>query len=427
MALRQRLASVIFPGSANPPMLLTQVSSAWRELALATPRLWTTLTIRTSHPNLAPILSMWLPRSGILSLKLELNGLCASLFLPGPARDAIQPHLHRIEHLTIRCYPGATALDDRALLDLNAAFPVDELRGLQSVQLGRYLLAPGAVTRIQFLQHHPSLRDVHLDSIPTTDVDLPWAQLTAFTITGDDVEEYGDALRLAENVTHSAPTILQNPERDMVPTTHQKLRHLSLIAESFDENPHFLCGLTLPALETLELFDSDHIQSADFDAFIKRSSARLKTLVFSPNDLQYNLDIGSFELEQLRNLTRLELRHCTTTLMASFLRSFGEGSRFLPNLEKLVIECTVERDLVEESRWNADSAADYSFLVRRVAEGVLGRDGMQGVPKCWVHLEARQSFLDYSTSTTPSKQELALYESVRRAGGQLYLSFQQPT
>ncbi|KAJ7140702.1 hypothetical protein C8R44DRAFT_604206, partial [Mycena epipterygia] len=58
------------------PLLLCQICSAWRELALSAPRLWSSLHIvipdRSRVDDLADTVTAWLSRSGILPLSLSV-------------------------------------------------------------------------------------------------------------------------------------------------------------------------------------------------------------------------------------------------------------------------------------------------------------------------------------------------------------------
>jgi hypothetical protein len=58
------------------PLLVSSICSSWRELALATPKLWTTLGMILGNPDTDPlatatqVVNTWLEHSGTLPLKL---------------------------------------------------------------------------------------------------------------------------------------------------------------------------------------------------------------------------------------------------------------------------------------------------------------------------------------------------------------------
>ncbi|KAJ7157558.1 hypothetical protein C8R43DRAFT_402159 [Mycena crocata] len=60
----------------DPPILLCQICSAWRNLALSTPRLWTAVhVVIPNQPKvqvLTEMLSLWLGRSGVLPLSISV-------------------------------------------------------------------------------------------------------------------------------------------------------------------------------------------------------------------------------------------------------------------------------------------------------------------------------------------------------------------
>ena len=67
---------------SEAPLLLCRVCSLWRELALATPALWTTVGIEIRNLTMDPlvggqVINTWLERSRTLPLVLEL------MYLPG--------------------------------------------------------------------------------------------------------------------------------------------------------------------------------------------------------------------------------------------------------------------------------------------------------------------------------------------------------
>ena len=62
----------------NAPLLLCRVCSSWRELALATPKMWTVVGIIIRDPDADPstysqVINTWLKRSGTLPLTLYLG------------------------------------------------------------------------------------------------------------------------------------------------------------------------------------------------------------------------------------------------------------------------------------------------------------------------------------------------------------------
>src|SRR5258707_334235 len=60
------------------PLFLCSICSSWRALALATPKIWTSVGVLIRNPNMdsligAHIINTWLERSGTLPLTLHLK------------------------------------------------------------------------------------------------------------------------------------------------------------------------------------------------------------------------------------------------------------------------------------------------------------------------------------------------------------------
>ncbi|KAJ6471821.1 hypothetical protein C8R47DRAFT_744125 [Mycena vitilis] len=90
--------------SADPPLLLCHLCSAWRKLALSSPRLWTSLTIRESyrtypypaHRVCSEGVKSWLARSG--SLPLSISSSSAT----DPVLKSLLACAPRWEHMRFR-------------------------------------------------------------------------------------------------------------------------------------------------------------------------------------------------------------------------------------------------------------------------------------------------------------------------------------
>ncbi|CAA7260541.1 unnamed protein product [Cyclocybe aegerita] len=61
----------ILPRSGDAPLLLCQICKTWREIALNTPRLWASLSIR--RPMWKTYIKTWMDRSGEVPLSLEIS------------------------------------------------------------------------------------------------------------------------------------------------------------------------------------------------------------------------------------------------------------------------------------------------------------------------------------------------------------------
>lgn len=93
----------ISPASTKAPLLLTQVCSSWRNLAISTPMLWSSLFVVLSPFNAnerTRLVKLWLGRSG-------QRALCFNVYAPTvdsqlhPLLDLLAANIHRLNHLSL--------------------------------------------------------------------------------------------------------------------------------------------------------------------------------------------------------------------------------------------------------------------------------------------------------------------------------------
>lgn len=62
--------------SSEAPLLLTQVCSSWRTIAVGTPRLWSSLYVpnwQCLHSDVGSLVRLWLERSGQTKLSVDIT------------------------------------------------------------------------------------------------------------------------------------------------------------------------------------------------------------------------------------------------------------------------------------------------------------------------------------------------------------------
>ncbi|KAJ6486422.1 hypothetical protein C8R47DRAFT_1128400 [Mycena vitilis] len=88
------------------PLIVSQVCRAWRDIAVATPRLWTILPVRCNPIAAQPVwgsdpveefTDQWLVRAGACPLSLILTAHVTAYRI----RDVIYRHSDRVEHLEL--------------------------------------------------------------------------------------------------------------------------------------------------------------------------------------------------------------------------------------------------------------------------------------------------------------------------------------
>ncbi|KAJ4482439.1 hypothetical protein J3R30DRAFT_2174084 [Lentinula aciculospora] len=276
-------SSVIWRPEPHPnqaPLLLTQICRSWRNIAIATPRLWSTLIINASNGSSshAEITKLWLTRSRNVSLTLTLLVRSADRFHGGRRTTSYEEFvpIAAIEVLTmfIPHFPRVRAL--ALLFALPVIRAVSELRPVEDDvcnQLERLHLTtsfentPLEITWTRSLVHSaPNLRHLYFDS---SMVPLPivrgqeWC-LRLRTINLDAA--YGippeDFFLLLRNspelircvIVMNLDELLNHFTRwdEMPKVIHTALQELSLSSEDASLG-NVLDLLTLPALVSLKL------------------------------------------------------------------------------------------------------------------------------------------------------------------------------
>ncbi|KAK7023258.1 F-box domain-containing protein [Favolaschia claudopus] len=241
----------------SSPFRLTHVCRKWREIAIATRRLWRAIELIEDdnvpvdeHGLLAAV---WLERSGSLPLSIHTGhaGDWETSF------SVLLPHRARWEYVNLY-------LDDSCNSLNKLSFPL--LRSLRLSTDGEDRFNPFIAIR-----DAPLLRRVSLDHVDPHMLSLPWKQLTSLSVKYTCAYDWISILRKASQLVHC---------------------EFSFWDSDFDEiDPveEFL----LPRLETLEI-DSDSGSAEQFIPSLVAPALRRLTL---PED-----DLGDNPIESLRSL-----------------------------------------------------------------------------------------------------------------------------
>lgn len=283
----------VTPRDVESPMVLTQVCRHWRAVAMATPRLWTSITLHVGRATSEVYRSMceaWLGRAKSLPLAMRvLNDLES----PDPVT---QEHIVSwLQPLLMRCHdfwwhgPALNPLLDSGNISSTITHTVSPTPYLNRLRVTSHrgrtytVCVPGPAPYLHtaFLQC-PTLHISSLDRIS-----LPWSQLTELTLHFSLVNStvLFQLLSLCTSLRLlNVSCVLHTLNAD--PIHHRTLKRFELrvIRHGLDA---VLGALTAPALEELDIgFVSrggDQWPHGEFVDFVKRSGSTLRKLTVRQN------------------------------------------------------------------------------------------------------------------------------------------------
>ncbi|KAJ6557901.1 hypothetical protein B0H19DRAFT_1148936 [Mycena capillaripes] len=252
------------PSRHTAPLVLTQICHLWREIALATPALWQSITMNEYREPLKDsqkLLEMWLQRSATLPLYLSF-GSSDTLATQSLVDTSLNHHSRW----------GEIELSSRGDLDAgDKHFPV-----LRKVKLTGWGEHPHSVR----IHNAPMLHEATISATPAFDVQVPWAQLTrlrfeTFELAAECLPLLSQCSDLLGHLTHRA--IVSQDVFDTFNDPHLTLNGLESLEITFVGSsivPH----LTLPRLRELTL--SGYLTRAiePFRALLSRSHCSLQRL-----------------------------------------------------------------------------------------------------------------------------------------------------
>nr|GAT58448.1 predicted protein [Mycena chlorophos] len=384
LALPPELISEIFNSTIRPSIHhsphLSQVCAQWRAVALATPSLWTTLTISCQLKNFSEILDIWIPRSGVHHVTLRLCGDPTRMEEESSEaiKWALEHHSSKIKHLEL-CF---TCPDHCNTLKHH----LRTLRHIKSAHIERGVCSHPPKSRIAFFHSCPQLTTLALQDIGLTWIDLPWTQLTSFTASSSSLTTpVVVVLKHAPNLLHFEITFIPwTSSSDAVepPFLHPRVQRAVLHCQRPGNTPlPLLSSYTFPALRVLEISSSSQLDPYELEEFLERSDAPLESLSLVADSFSKHLHTV-LPLARLQHLTTLRLWHIRTLFASDFFVTFSYDPTFLPRLEHLTMGCAHTGE--------SDEEADLAYLPGRAADSACARRRLVGVALCAVYIVAER-------------------------------------
>ncbi|KAK7062160.1 hypothetical protein R3P38DRAFT_2833761 [Favolaschia claudopus] len=246
----------------SAPIVLSSVCQTWREAAVGTPELWSSLVVLFDDivaSGLKPgvvegIIELWLARASDRPLSLGFESYTEDgPFTLSRWRGILHrwsPQIHDLDLFVGRLDLGQLGLD-------LASFPL----------LQKASIRGGVSDPSQIFLNAPRLHDLCL--VTASQLTSPWAQLTKFEGTISDLTLFTVAPNLTELICS-----FECDSDDLEIVTHSHLRSLTI---SETEEVSVLQYLTLPALKRLDISDSPAYGA--LQSFFERSLPPLTELV----------------------------------------------------------------------------------------------------------------------------------------------------
>ncbi|KAJ7668777.1 hypothetical protein DFH06DRAFT_1039284, partial [Mycena polygramma] len=303
------------PSPTAPPLLLAQICRDWRETALNTCELWHSVDVAFAKqhwdlPDIAndgalPIMKTWLSRAKGHHLSLTVRSMRHEIptsVIPLIASVATQIHTLEL---------SLSKNDFDILKQKKIAFP-----GLRRLAL----VSPLAHDSLSIMEHAPSLRNLTIDSIPTS-LSLLSPSLTTLEIRhripwSSLLDLFRQCPKLLDLAVHvDRPSRSDDPPHTALPY----LQSLAIVGTRLD-------FLTLPALRRLTLS-----HNSDLLAFIERSRCELEHLAI---EFHYSDELRLVNvLRAVPSLTSLNIN--VTSSMEIFAEMLKKDPTLLAQLTTL--------------------------------------------------------------------------------------------
>ncbi|KAK7022363.1 F-box domain-containing protein [Favolaschia claudopus] len=287
------------PDPNAPPMVFTNVCRLWRDIAVATPKLWDALLLDLPRgPQYAEFCKLWLSRACSHSLSLKLSG---SLKLQGDIQELVRTYRNQLENLSFTTLSPYSLEHPCMAFHLDPSFPLSYLKTM-SFEADEDSNFSTMSKWLDVLRAAPALASLTMRNM-------------FFTVG------YGE----------SPPPLLTLPSLEVL---HAGQPYRWAVSRRDGSTAVVLQYLTLPALKTLNVSDVVDISKQEFVSFLSRSSPTLESFHLTiPHD--WSVNAMSRLLRPVPSLSSLELS--SRSSLTAFLPSIEvlSTSDVLPNLRQL--------------------------------------------------------------------------------------------
>ncbi|KAJ7143067.1 hypothetical protein C8R43DRAFT_1199574 [Mycena crocata] len=319
----------IRPDPTTAPLILCRICRQFKEIALTTPTLWSSLFMDLSRSE-----EVWgyeleaeyigFCRRTPLSLYLtELEGTWPASLLPFYQDIAVLAPQWRNVRLDFTIDLAETLLSAEN-------FPLLEELTITSDAGESYFDFPDVST----FRHAPKLRKVFIDTTLIRHIQLPWHRLTTFRNCCVNLLTIFAILRDASSLVDASfgTDDWDDPPLGLPVTILQRI-HLQSLTLIGAETIAIINWLKTPALKSLEFlsYNSSASESSAFLSFVSRSSFLLHTLTLSVTSTTTEQLIEC--LQAVPSLAHLTLQSSSLVDWKAIFSQFAGHPDFLPKLE----------------------------------------------------------------------------------------------
>ncbi|KAF8872616.1 hypothetical protein BD779DRAFT_1572123 [Infundibulicybe gibba] len=293
------------PKLAEPRLVLTRVCSAWREVALGVPKLWTDIIVDPQHPGFSvhghAIISTWLPRSFPCPISLQIHRAAhgSSLF-----KDLIIPNLHRCRHLDLRTFGSLPDLEDIQINGMGQSKAV--INFVNHEQIATFQGCP-ELCRIEIYT------DSNEEIMDLRRLNLPWRQLSALFFGWIEISPISCLNILRECI------LLQECNLSISSIDDDAIDELTALSKQ---------PLLLPSLHTLSLTLVNH--PTLFLAALHMPNLHIFSPMGQWDSFQWSLSSPTSSFLRLDTLNLSQIGAATDNVLSEFLPPLQLTKLYLP-------------------------------------------------------------------------------------------------